>query len=114
MWRLSWAHMKARMPRSRSSVTGLPSPPSAGPTHTLRTSLTGAIQPSRVPSGEMRAWTRSGLPNRTRRGISAGASAMHRDYDAATLRAEEAILAVSAYVLIQTEVGKAAQVAEQV
>ena len=39
---------------------------------------------------------------------------MHRDYDAATLRAEEAILAVSAYVLIQTEVGKAAQVADQV
>src|SRR5258708_33572031 len=65
----------------------------------------------------MRGLTLSGLPNRTSRGISSGVVTGSVYYDAGAQssgRYEEDALAVTAYVLIQTEVGKAAQVAEEV
>src|SRR5579859_2245789 len=62
------------MPRSVSSVTtraasqSTPADP-IGATQTLSTPLSGAIQASRVPSGEMCGLMRSGLPNSTLRGM---------------------------------------------
>src|SRR5579863_5436778 len=62
------------MPRSVSLVTtraASQSTPEApiGATQTLSTPSFGAIQASRVPSGEMCGLTRSGLPNSTLRGM---------------------------------------------
>jgi len=60
---------EVRMPRPVSDVTGrkVSSAAPISPTHTLRTPSTGAIQASRVPSGEIRGCVRSGLPKRTSR-----------------------------------------------
>src|SRR6266851_6865564 len=77
--RPSWAQANMRIPRSVSSVTTCacahptPSAP-VGATQTLSTPSCGAIQASLDPSGEMRGMTRSGFPNRTRRGISSAMS----------------------------------------
>src|SRR5579862_7115471 len=114
------------MPRSRSSVTtsaSLRSP--RGATQTLRTPWRGAIQARRLPSGEMRGLMRSGLPKSTCRGMRGVPVTMttvrrfqrHRARLVTMrprVRAQEAALAVSAYILIQTEVGKASQVATEV
>src|SRR5215472_1429608 len=67
------------MPRSVSSVTtaaaAQSTPPELiGATHTFSTSWCGAIQASLEPSGDSRGLTRSGLPNRTERGITSGMS----------------------------------------
>ncbi len=75
--RASLAQAKARMPRSVSSVTTCaasqstpPSPvPEIGATQTFSTPSRGAIQASRVASGEICGLTRSGLPNSTSRGM---------------------------------------------
>src|SRR4051794_5849 len=112
------------MPRSRSLLTGFPVPGSASsPTHTLRTPSSGAIQASRRPSGEMRGVTRSGLPNSTERGTRGTEGTSIVPDASGPLRfvrpisrspPQEDAVPESAYVLIQTEVGKAAQVASEI
>ena len=75
--RPSCAQENMRMPRSRSSVTTRASDQSTAPsgvarsgaTQTFSTSWWGAIQASRVPSGDSRGRVRSGLPNRMSRGM---------------------------------------------
>ena len=75
--RPSCAQENMRMPRSRSSVTTRASDQStassevarSGATQTFSTPSWGAIQASRVPSGDSRGRVRSGLPNRTSRGM---------------------------------------------
>src|SRR5215831_17380454 len=58
------------MPRFLSVVTGLASLGlSAGPTQTLSTPFTGARKLMNLPSGLRCGDARSGLPNRTSRGI---------------------------------------------
>ena len=80
----SCAQANMRMPRSVSSVItraagqSTPSPP-IGATQTFSTPSCGAIQASRVPSGDSCGLMRSGFPNRTRRGMS---SAMGHAYHA--------------------------------
>ena len=58
-----------RIPRSVSSVTGRAPSPSRAPTHTFRTSSTGARWASRRPSGATSGDPRSGFPKRILRGI---------------------------------------------
>ena len=75
--RPSCAQEHHRMPRSRSSVTTRAAAKSialseairSGATQTFSTPSLGAIQASRVPSGDSRGRVRSGLPNRTVRGM---------------------------------------------
>ncbi len=69
MWRLSSHHRKLRTPRSRSLDTGRASSPPSVPTHTFSTPSTGAMCASRRPSGDTAGASRSGLPNRTSRGM---------------------------------------------
>ena len=55
---------------ARAAAAGL----SISRTHMFKTACAGAIQASIVPSGETWGSMRSGLPNSTARGISAGKS----------------------------------------
>src|SRR5512144_1892368 len=57
------------MPRSVSAVTGRASLPSRPPTHTFRTSSTGARWARRRPSGATSGEPLSGFPKRILRGI---------------------------------------------
>src|ERR1700722_10257618 len=78
--RASWAQVNMRMPRSRSSVTtcaaaqstasSWPGSARSGAIQTFSTPSCGAILGSRLPSGGSLGTIRSGLPNRTVRGMS--------------------------------------------
>jgi len=60
-----------RMPRMRSSVTGLASSSRPkGATQTFSTPSLGARKDICRPSGLSRAWVRTGLPNSAERGMS--------------------------------------------
>src|SRR6185369_5675207 len=73
---LSWVQKYWRMPRFLSAVTTLSSSLPIVLTHTCRTFfLSGAIQDSRLPSGERRGAVRSGLPKSVSRGMRGGSSA---------------------------------------
>src|SRR5277367_3629292 len=67
---LSYCHRKLRMPRCLSSVTARSSFLPRVRIHTFSTPFTGARYPSCLPSGEIWGLARSGLPNKTSRGIN--------------------------------------------
>src|SRR2546430_16023328 len=78
------------MPRFLSAVTTLSSFFPTVLIHTWRTLLVfGAIQASRLASGESWGLTRSGLPNNTSRGINGGNSARTETKEAISSRQKE-------------------------
>src|SRR5581483_1242919 len=113
-----------RMPRSRSLVTALPAPgfraSVRSATQTLSTPSSGAIQARRRPSGDIRGLIRSGLPKSTERGTKGTSIPAEASWSLRFVRpispgiSQEDAVPESAYVLIQTEVGKAAQVAAEI